>query len=374
MGLRVGSNKINGVKICSESIEGPTLDDYVMNKAPSGNVVLNKATTIKRYFFNGNTLMTSISSNTVNTLNQNVFDACTNLTSISLPNCYRINGSYEFYNCSKLESLFIPNATSAAGLNYTCRYCGFEKFVMPKIKGQPISSNVFRNCTNLKVVDVGQPNQISNADNFNSASNFDTLIIRGLTVCALAAVGTNFSGTPFASGGTGGTLYVPQSLIQSYQSATNWVTILGYENNSIKAIEGSQYENYYADGTPLPTYTGVSFTRDDGKNLNDQGGYAGNVSYFCTNFIETNGYRRYAFVSGVSFNANYSKVQAFNGETFISLAVVVDNPQRKIDDTVLYTWYIYLPEGTTKFRFCGYPKTNLDNNDYALYKEKWNFD
>lgn len=57
--------------------------------------------------------------------------------------------------------------------------------------------------------------------------------------------------TQFASNGTGGTLYVPQALISSYQSATNWSTILGYANNSIQAIEGSQYENYYADGTPM---------------------------------------------------------------------------------------------------------------------------
>ena len=49
--------------------------------------------------------------------------------------------------------------------------------------------------------------------------------------------------TPFASNGAGGTLYVPSALIASYQSATNWSTILGYANNSIEAIEGSAYED-----------------------------------------------------------------------------------------------------------------------------------
>ena len=53
------------------------------------------------------------------------------------------------------------------------------------------------------------------------------------------------------SNGSGGTLYVPQALISTYQSATNWSTILGYANNQILPIEGSIYENQYADGTPF---------------------------------------------------------------------------------------------------------------------------
>ena len=42
--------------------------------------------------------------------------------------------------------------------------------------------------------------------------------------------------------GSAGTLYVPNDLIASYQSASNWSTILGYTNNQIKKIEGSIYE------------------------------------------------------------------------------------------------------------------------------------
>ena len=63
------------------------------------------------------------------------------------------------------------------------------------------------------------------------------------TTCYLGNVSA-FTGTPFASGGTGGTLYVPQDLISSYQADTKWSTVLGYNaNNQIKAIEGSPYEN-----------------------------------------------------------------------------------------------------------------------------------
>ena len=60
-----------------------------------------------------------------------------------------------------------------------------------------------------------------------------------------------FTNTPFASGKAGGTLYVPSALVSEYQAATNWSTILGYSTNSIAAIEGSEYENAYADGTSI---------------------------------------------------------------------------------------------------------------------------
>ena len=86
---------------------------------------------------------------------------------------------------------------------------------------------------------------------FNGDAALHTVIIRTKNrVGGLGNINT-FSGTRFASGGAGGTLYVPSALISSYQSATNWATILGYTNNQILPIEGSVYENAYADGTPI---------------------------------------------------------------------------------------------------------------------------
>ena len=85
------------------------------------------------------------------------------------------------------------------------------------------------------------------ADNANLA----TLIIRNANVVPTLGNISWFNNTPFASGKSGGTLYVPSALISSYQSASNWNTILGYANNQILPIEGSVYENAYADGTPI---------------------------------------------------------------------------------------------------------------------------
>ena len=96
-------------------------------------------------------------------------------------------------------------------------------------------------CSSLSELDFPKATAINGTYAFGDCSSLNTLILRANAVVSLSNKNT-FYNTPFASGGTGGTLYVPQALISSYQSANNWSTILGYPNNSIQAIEGSIYE------------------------------------------------------------------------------------------------------------------------------------
>ena len=107
---------------------------------------------------------------------------------------------------------------------------------------------MFQGCSALEAADFGSPGRIDASCFKNTA--LKVLVLRKSNVVALANVNA-FDGSPFASGGSGGTLYVPSDLISGYQAAANWSTILGYENNSIEAIEGSIYEDQYADGTPV---------------------------------------------------------------------------------------------------------------------------
>lgn len=97
-----------------------------------------------------------------------------------------------------------------------------------------------RSFETLYVKDVNAPGNISTSM-FATSPNFNTLIIAKNSVVPLQGTSA-FANTPFASGGTGGTLWVPSALKSSYLIATNWSTILGYANNQIKAIEGSIYE------------------------------------------------------------------------------------------------------------------------------------
>ena len=66
-------------------------------------------------------------------------------------------------------------------------------------------------------------------------------------------------GTPFASGGAGGTIYIPKSLYDhlgdgtssDYKAATNWSTYDGYGTITWKKIEDSYYETHYVDDTSI---------------------------------------------------------------------------------------------------------------------------
>jgi hypothetical protein len=51
-----------------------------------------------------------------------------------------------------------------------------------------------------------------------------------------------FVSTPFASGGTGGTVYVPAALVETYKTATNWSTLYAAGTCNFVALEGSEYE------------------------------------------------------------------------------------------------------------------------------------
>ena len=86
----------------------------------------------------------------------------------------------------------------------------------------------------------------------------DTLIIRGTSRSQLININA-LSNTPFKNGGGGGTIYIPKALYDhlgdgtslDYKSATNWSTVDGYGTITWAQIEGSEFEQYYADGTPI---------------------------------------------------------------------------------------------------------------------------
>lgn len=101
-----------------------------------------------------------------------------------------------------------------------------------------------------QIIDFGPSYKKLTASTTQNANALHTIILRSPTLVECANT-NNAIGNSFASDGTGGTLYVPSALISTYQSATNWSTILSYTNNSIQAIEGSIYETQYADGTPI---------------------------------------------------------------------------------------------------------------------------
>ena len=100
-----------------------------------------------------------------------------------------------------------------------------------------VANQTFASCPKLKKVDINGTSTRFNNYVFASSTAFDTLILRANYVWSMVAT-TTFQSTPFRNG-TGGTVYVPQALLNDYQNATNWSAL---ESTTFLPIEGSIYE------------------------------------------------------------------------------------------------------------------------------------
>lgn len=175
-----------------------------------------------------NGTLTEYSSDEVTHITSSVFRGYSNLTRLWLPNCQYITGGYAASRTA-LRTLVLPSIVQIRN------YGNFES------------------CNSLSAVDFGKDLTTLTEGAFVNCSSLETVVLRR-TASVLPLVQINvFNGTPFASGKAGGTIYVPQSLLSQYPQANNWSTLDGYGTVTWAAIEGSQYENNYVDGTPIPT-------------------------------------------------------------------------------------------------------------------------
>lgn len=201
-------------------------------------------------------------NNSDNDIRRGAFSACKGITSVYAPNITGANNSgyafvQSFMDCTGITNISFPNAVGFG--QSTFEGCsGLTTVVLPKL--YRFDSSVFNKCSNLATLDAGGSGSASIASYALSSSKLSTLVLRSTTMLSLGNTNA-FNGSAFASSGSGGTLYVPASLVSSYTGATNWSTILGYTNNQIKSIESTHTDPtapidltlYYADGTLIPT-------------------------------------------------------------------------------------------------------------------------
>ena len=132
------------------------------------------------------------------------------------------------------------NAEVTTLRNYAFYYnTSLVRVVLPNMTGQCVT-NAFRGCTKLEFFDA--PCGSLQSACLNGCTALKTLVLRKTgTICSMANANV-LTSTPFASGGTGGTVYVPSTLIESYKTATNWSTLYAAGTCNFVAIEGSEYE------------------------------------------------------------------------------------------------------------------------------------
>lgn len=230
---------------------GYSIDGIAMRTEPSGSVTIN-ANQIKANAFNGCASLTAVNAPNATYVGDGAFAGCSALKTIKLPRITSV-GTNAFTACNLTGAVYLPVLRTTSSYSFRNNKL-LTVFVAPALQTFGTGTFALNNsdaCIALTTIDLTNATNIHNAA-AQQCTAFNTLILRKTTVVPLGNMNF-FTGTPFASGKAGGTLYVPSALISSYQSATNWSTILGYTNNQILPIEGSIYETQYADGTPIPT-------------------------------------------------------------------------------------------------------------------------
>jgi hypothetical protein len=178
----------------------------------------------------------SYSNSTLTELGAYALRDCRALTTLDLPAVTEV-GSYVCYGCNKLADINLPAAKTAG--QYAFYGCNaLTSLSLPAMTS--LGSNRIVSGSKLERLDLGVCTSLV-ANSLNGCTVLDTIILRSSTMCTLANVSA-LAGTPFASGGSGGTVYVPSSLIATYQTATNWSTLYSGGTCTFKAIEGSEYE------------------------------------------------------------------------------------------------------------------------------------
>lgn len=227
-----------------------TADGVGQGLEPNGVVTYTASSAIDYAFaYNGfnSTGITEFYAPNLTTAPVYMFKDARKLVKADLPVAKTIKG-YAFNYARALTSLHIPLAENI-GEGNTFSHTLLEIFVAPSIKSA-IGNDSLTGNNNLTTVDLGEGCTRLNNRCMQSSPKLGTLILRGQSVVPLNEAGA-LSGTKFWNGGAGGEIYVPSALIDSYKSATNWSTVHGYGTITWKAIEGSQYENYYADGSEV---------------------------------------------------------------------------------------------------------------------------
>ena len=210
----------------------------------SGIVDLGTATNIRNSLFYNCHGITSIIGNYVTTIENNGFRGCYE-NSVSLPELISL-GSYGLDGVT--GNVYLPKLTTlgAGGYYFSYNQGGTEgtpalnmAIVLPAIT--TLQGDSFRRC-HAKYIDIGQGvSALANRTFYQSST--DTILILRNTNQVVTASATNC----ILGISSGWKVYVPSALVSSYENDTNW----GAKGSIFYAIEGSQFENYYADGTPI---------------------------------------------------------------------------------------------------------------------------
>ncbi len=230
---------------------------FISGSKPAIHLVANTITAVKEYRCYARTGIKSLSSTSITQIREFAFAWCSNLEEVNLPNLKYIrngdsgtnyNSQVQTFRSCKIKKVIFPSLEQIYGVGCFMQntYQG-GIFVLPSLKSSVLPTQTFYNAAKGTIVDIGG-NYVStiNGDcfyngNYSSAQADLTLILRKTD--GIVASSTS-DAIRFIK-----RIYVPSALVETYKTATNWVTRYTNGHMEILPIEGSAYEGVYADGT-----------------------------------------------------------------------------------------------------------------------------
>lgn len=155
---------------------------------------------------------------------EGVFYQCYQLENINLPQLSVISGSTTFYQCPKLKYVVLPKYQYSEAY-MTFQYSGLQVGVFPSCT--EINIRCFGNCNALKAL-VFPGNTVVNLTNTNA---FEGTVLDPDWIQATRPI-----------------IFVPEHLLDSYKTATNWAVFADYIGTL------SDYESLRQDGWPDIVY------------------------------------------------------------------------------------------------------------------------
>lgn len=234
-------------------------DDFVSGDWPTGVITLNTTTQIvvNNKFYNMREITSVNASNITNINADSAFRGCSKLEVVNFPLLATAPKGYCFGDCPKLQGASFPSLTSTGSsfLNSSCYNSTSDNVILVFPKLTSVNTDCFRSIRGDAIIDLG-PDCASLGT--RAIYNFDFTGILILRRDSIVTCSTNTSIGAITTRADA-TIYIPKSLYDhlgdgsslDYKSATNWSTADGYGVITWAAIEGSQYENAYADGTPI---------------------------------------------------------------------------------------------------------------------------
>ena len=188
----------------------------------------------------------------ITVINSSTFYRCTSLTTMSLPSGTTSIQSSAFGCCSGLMSIScsgpittLSNTSFQGGTDYEMQlasvsFPNMEVSSLTTAFGNSTTANAA--CHYLAFADIGSTKSIASSA-FANCYALQTLVLRRSdAICSLSSTNA-FTNTPMSGyNSLTGTVYVPNALISTYQSASNWSTLYNNGTVTFMAIEGSAYD------------------------------------------------------------------------------------------------------------------------------------